>query len=358
MGIIRFFLAFCVVLGHAGTNHTIGPVLDSWVAVQGFYIISGFYISMVLNTSYSSCLVFWTNRLLRLLPVYYAALLLGLWAYQLGNGVSYWHDFSQLPLAPLAFMFFNQATLIFQDVTLFTGVQQGHFMFMADGSDSTPILRNLLIIPQAWSLGVEVSFYLVAPFIVRKLPLIGALFLGSLVVRMLLIRVGYSGDPWSYRFFPNELALFLLGVMAHKLYARHRPHFERKDWLGWVLLVAMVAYIVAWAHIPLGNDARKICFFLLTAASLPYVFALSKDNALDRFIANLSYPIYVSHYALMTIYDKKIGAYDTLWSQLGLYSMILLVSIALYLAIDWPMDRVRKRIKHFRTRASAIGKES
>src|SRR5690349_20655091 len=77
MGTIRFLLALSVLLEHIGPT---GPVhlLGAHTAVQSFYIISGFYMALVLNEKYvgvnGSYTLFLGNRLLRLYPAYLALL--------------------------------------------------------------------------------------------------------------------------------------------------------------------------------------------------------------------------------------------------------------------------------------------
>ena len=56
MGILRFILALAVVFVHTG--HIYGSdfygtrLMGGVVAVQAFYIISGFYMALILNTKY------------------------------------------------------------------------------------------------------------------------------------------------------------------------------------------------------------------------------------------------------------------------------------------------------------------
>jgi peptidoglycan/LPS O-acetylase OafA/YrhL len=62
-------LACSVVLGHSGGGSIFtGPAS----AVQTFYIISGFYIALILQrtSAYKSKMAFYSNRYLRLFPVY------------------------------------------------------------------------------------------------------------------------------------------------------------------------------------------------------------------------------------------------------------------------------------------------
>src|SRR6201995_5837701 len=86
MGLLRFWLAMAVVFEH--TALFMGDpgrfpyhlrLLNGQTAVQSFYIISGFYISLILNEKYvgrGSGWLFLSNRFLRIYPVYWLMLLL------------------------------------------------------------------------------------------------------------------------------------------------------------------------------------------------------------------------------------------------------------------------------------------
>lgn len=83
---------------------------------------------------------------------------------------------------------------------------------------SEVILYPALLVPQAWTLGVELAFYIVAPFVLVRRKALLLLLALSISVRIYLLYVGLGkSDPWTYRFFPAELALFLLGALAHQV---------------------------------------------------------------------------------------------------------------------------------------------
>jgi len=79
MGILRFILALSVVITHSTSIFGLRGV-GGQIAVQAFYIISGFYMTLILNEKYigvnNSYKLFITNRFLRLYPTYWVVLLL------------------------------------------------------------------------------------------------------------------------------------------------------------------------------------------------------------------------------------------------------------------------------------------
>jgi peptidoglycan/LPS O-acetylase OafA/YrhL len=78
MGCFRLFLALSVLASHYWFWR-INFWMGAYIAVTAFYVISGFYMSLVLDTKYTGrrgLLTFYSNRALRLFPVYWIVLLL------------------------------------------------------------------------------------------------------------------------------------------------------------------------------------------------------------------------------------------------------------------------------------------
>ena len=88
-GAYRTLLALFVVFFHIG--HL--PYLGSY-AVFGFYVLSGYLMTLVMHTNYGYTLVGMTkyavNRVLRIYPIYWLACLLSIFAiYLLGSGYAF-----------------------------------------------------------------------------------------------------------------------------------------------------------------------------------------------------------------------------------------------------------------------------
>ncbi|MGG2345083.1 hypothetical protein ACJKRE_08285 [Rickettsia amblyommatis] len=84
-------------------------------------------------------------------------------------------------------------------------------------------LDQFLLIPPGWSIGLEIAFYLMAPWILKKKNIyILSIICISLITRIILQFNGFIGDSWSYRFFPSELAVFLIGSQAFYIYTKFK----------------------------------------------------------------------------------------------------------------------------------------
>ena len=83
MGLLRLLLAVSVVLVHTRGCFGFRP-LAAAEAVQTFYMISGFYMAMILTEKYrgpGSYRLFLTNRFLRIYPIYWITVGLSIFAW-------------------------------------------------------------------------------------------------------------------------------------------------------------------------------------------------------------------------------------------------------------------------------------
>lgn len=314
MGTLRIILAISVVIAHSSKIFGF-EIVGGQIAVQAFYIISGFYMTLILNEKYigknDSYKLFITNRLLRLYPIYWTVLLLTILASvginlvttvnYMGKIQPYINHFQSLNMGSLLFLVLTNIIIFFQDFVMFLGIDKttGGLFFTSNFQQTHPQLWTFLLVPQAWSIGIEISFYLIAPFIVRKkLSFIYGLLLLSTLLRILLFTNGLDHDPWTYRFFPTELLFFLLGTLAYHTYKKIDLLNLKKPFLM-SIYVFILLFTLSYSWIPITN--KMYIYFTSFFLSLPFVFILTKRWKRDRYIGELSYPIYISHLLVLMI---------------------------------------------------------
>lgn len=348
MGVIRFLLAWAVVVAHF-TYFPTFRLIGGELAVEAFFIISGFYISLIFNNQYSTTKNFLINRFLRLYPAYAVIAAINLTVNLFNPGEL--ENIFNLPLALSSYLIFTNATMMFQDLAMFLGVQNGHLHFVSNFLNSAPVVFRYLLIPQAWTLGVEISFYLLTPLLfLRHKKYIYIIFILSIIVRIYLLNHGKADDPWNYRFFPSELALFMLGAISHEIYTK--IDFYRNSALaleiGKAMLALVVSVVIFFPSISAQYELKKGVFYLLLAIGIPFIFNLCKDNKFDRFIGELSYPVYL----LWTIRISPVDAiiqYFQISSEsakgLIFYGFILISAIIIHLAIEKPVESIREKFR-------------
>lgn len=305
------------------------------VAVQCFFVISGFYMALVLNEKYGpgSYWLFISNRLLRLWPAYFVVLILSL---AFANN---WQPVFALSWSDIAFFVGSQILIVGQDLYLFLFVTNGALAFTAHYTDVSSPLYSFAPIPQAWTLGLEIYFYLLAPFLVRRGPLFIAMVIAaSLALRMLLQwAFGLSGQPWSFRFFPSEIALFMAGSLGYYAYASQNEAQRRltKTLLSLAAALLFVALAInRWDGIP---RLASLSLLALVIVGVPILFETTKNIAWDRYVGELSYPLYVCHFLAgwMLMPNTLAGVHEALLLSLA-------ASIALHHLVDRPIDAWRQ----------------
>jgi len=367
MGLLRFYLAICVIAQHCGGPFLPWQMQDGTQAVRIFYIISGFYMAMVLSTRYSKPGRFYLSRFLRIFPTYWIVLGATV-VVSLVGGLFYnrWmllrpyvnHPFSHNGTFGFILAAVLNFTLIGQDWIMFLKHDAGQSIQFATTiqNDPSPLYWYLLI-PQAWTIGVELAFYAIAPYLNRlSTKWLGAVTLAAFAARLISSQyLGLDRPPWNNRFFPLELGLFLFGMLAYRLYARFGSHpaFQRcqsTTWRSYVpLSIAILIMMSAHIHAAqlLGHFLSPPISGLLTyppfTLVIPVLFLISKNNKFDRFIGEMSYPVYLMHFLILVAVANTFSIAPG--AELGRIASLLSVafSMLLYIAFIAPLDRKRHK---------------
>jgi peptidoglycan/LPS O-acetylase OafA/YrhL len=360
MGLLRFILALSVLIVHSSPIFGI-QIVPGYVAVQSFYIISGFYMAFIYTRKYTQTNTpvynFYTNRFLRLYPMYFITILmvvvlsllfgvtLGSW----GKLQYYTNIYHQQPasLGSLVVVLLSNVTLIGQDIiSLFEIGAGGQLHFMGLGTEMQ--LQELLFIPIAWTIAIEMLFYLATPFVVtKKIPTILVLIGLTLALRAILyivfdVRSGFS----IYRFAPTEFFWFLLGVLSFKLYERQLLLHRR---------YAVFLFIIWTAALFLYRFYEKDwAIFLLTFLCTPTVFFRTMESKTDKYLGDMAYLLYIGHTFLLMIvlanrFPKDYG------TGLPLLVLTVLFSVACHHLILKPIDKIRSaRVAKSRSSAGSM----
>lgn len=341
MGCLRLFLAIAVLAGHADAPYW--KPLHAGLAVNAFYVISGFYMQLLIAERFAGragwALDFWKSRALRIFPLYWLFAIVA------------------LPFASDALRqvlvdgdVIERAFVIVSNVFIF-GLDLNHFMHI------TPAGRialgygdlsaaYLALIGPAWSLGVELGFYVLAPFLlVRRTRVLIAIAAGSVAFRVALAFVdprwhGFS-DTWN-GVLPSEIATFLVGALGYRFY-RSAPAAALARF-GPRMLGLIALYVLLYRLMGGRSEGPRLMlayfgFIALVAWALPFVFAWSRDRAVDRFVGELSYPVYLGHGLIL-------GALTVLGLAGGprvIAALVVSIALAclLVITVDRPLQRFR-----------------
>lgn len=345
MGVLRLFLALTVVLSHSGVETFVG----SRNAVQMFYIVSGFLISYVLNhkEAYSSLFNFYTSRFLRIYPIYFLVALAAIFFPFYGGNVA--QLYKSIPNAAEMFLVLSNIFIFGQDWVMFLGVKADALHFTGNFRDSDYLLFQGLLVPQAWSLGVELCFYLIAPFVLKRRMAVVFVFLSSCFARTLFYLTGHgAADPWTYRFFPFELALFMLGsISQHFFLPFWRRVQERMAWSGLGGVIFLVMACVLFQFNQVSDLYKSVVLFAVFAMLLPLAFIFQGGSRTDRFLGELSYPVYVGHLLVFSLVASGSQLVGGLSAENVICTNViatLIFALLLKYGVADPVERIRSKI--------------
>jgi len=372
MGIFRVILALSVLLTHAGGFAVFSrggiyhySITGGLVAVQCFYIISGFYMSLILNDKYtnkkSSLFLFYTNRMFRLMPLYCFFLIVSIgftcifdYSNYKSIALLYFIDyFKMLDISSKVYVIATHILVIGQDLSFFLGINPHTGGLSIDSTSlihtTDPVLWGFYFIPQSWTLSLEFCFYLLVPFFVKRINSTILVILLSFMIRIVIYSMGYNFDPWTYRFFPFELAMFLSGTLSHKLYLflKHKKIINNVNSLavsGIILILTFCYPLLPQRNsFPYFFNDAQLLYYTIVVLGLPFIFQISRSNKIDRFIGELSYPIYLCHLIIIPLFGEPYAADKSPSALLYIICLSIALSVVSVIVIQRHVDNYRQR---------------
>jgi peptidoglycan/LPS O-acetylase OafA/YrhL len=288
MGLYRLILAYMVLY-----SHMFLPILGfqiGVVAVISFLLISGFVMTALINNYYPSINLlgkFYLDRLFRLLPqFYFYALLIIFCAHYLNlrqQGMPHVPSFQstllQLLVVPINF---NEQF-------------------------------SSLLIPQAWSLGLEITFYALFPFVLifnKRLLVLVASFIFFLFSYFEYLNV----DTWGYRFLPGTFFIFMMGSFLYDASKREKLIPIIIWCLALILLVMTYFFPSLQGELVLIKRSilAGIIFGVPVITSLKYI-GIKKTNQFS--VGDLSYGVFLNHNFVIGLFALMLGSAPTQESE-------------------------------------------
>ncbi|MEA5097112.1 MAG: acyltransferase [Burkholderiaceae bacterium] len=274
LGTFRLFLAILVALSHADVR--VWGLNPGVVAVVGFYLISGYVMTGLMQrhyVGYARIPSFYIDRVLRLYPQYLAVGLLTLaWFFSAGT----FTPFLQHP--PSAADLLNNLLV----------VPLNYFMY--NGSD------QFTLMPPTWSLGTEFQFYLIFPLILLWRARI-VTFVLSLAIFIAAATGMINSEIFGYRLLPGILIFFLFGSALYDAH-HHSPARALTVTLvavaGGLLLAVLLA---VKGHLPLPYN-KETLFGLVVFVPMLYWLGKLRQHPLDNYIGDLSYGVFLNHFLI------------------------------------------------------------
>ena len=336
----RFIAAIAIVIYHFGAdvfpfNHVLLASIfrSSYAGVSYFYVLSGFVMIIAYSKRAGQGidkLQFYKNRFARVYPVYFLALLLIIAFYII-------------------------------DKRFFTGTEIGLSVFALQAwIPPYPLSLNT----PAWSLSVEILFYILFPFLfdkvyhtisLKKVTVFVFIFwiITQVLFNTLLFSSYYKEYPSTSHdllfYFPiMHLSSFLAGNVAGLYFVKRVNQPKKKN--GFLILLLVLILITIYnLKIPVNfqDGALAIIF-------VPFIYCLSLNQGFTSricrlklfiFLGEISYGIYILQKPVFKFgreYIGQVGITNTDTQFYCITLILILLSAVSFVYIETPL---RKRIK-------------
>lgn len=354
LGVMRFFLASCVVAFHltASINYL------GQFSVNCFYVISGFLITLILNKTYNfEGIRFAINRFLRLFPTYYFFIPIGLIIILLMPHANEFHvswtgKFLSGDGFANAFIFPWALVGERHDPNPF-GIFFGAYPFLVDGS-------RFRIITSSWSVGVELICYFFLWLVIARNWVIslGAVFLLSVYHAYVFYTTGSQSAVYvSVIAALLPFSIGALGFFFYERIAKPRGWLSFSSTTQYLLLLASIAvFFLNWIYFnkDQSNGWHPMHYYINNVIAVVIVILLvdskpkGKIGYISKLFGDMSYPLFLCQYfggylawAAMGFGSEKRG-----WDVFVLgYTISILMSLVSVYLIDRRLSKVRGRVR-------------
>lgn len=333
-GTYRTVLALLVVLLHLGGL----PVIGSY-AVFGFYILSGYLMTLIMHKNYgytkTGFVKYALNRFLRIYPIYWVSciltIILILW---LGdNAVANYKSAMQIP---------GDLKSIIKNVLLIF-----------------PSLGGERLTPPAWALTVELFYYACIGLGLSKSKFITIFWFSASIVYT--VTVNLKGMPWDYKYFiiPAASLPFSTGALIFHYRDKLSDCIDRYFGFSYTPYLFFLALLINWKiGLELGT-LRGLSFYINYTLCAIILISLSGRSSLpfiskkfDKLMGDFSYPIYLIHYQVGLVVMACLS-----WVGYGVERpdmMLAIISVPVILIFAWfvsrymeqPVEAIRQKIKY------------
>jgi len=334
-GTYRTLLALMVVTQHLAGIHVLGAY-----AVFGFYILSGYLMTSILHFNYGySCAGvgrYALNRFLRIYPMYWVSICCSaiLIAILGANYVAAYHEAMFIPRT--VYEYFKNIFLFF------------------------PTVESPRLTPSAWALTVELCFYILIGLGASRNKYLVVGWLTLSIAYHAIANIGNWGWENIYFSIPAASLPFATGAFIfHYKDALLKNFKSSSENIQNFLPVALFAItLINWWLGDLTGYARSVCFYLNYVFCSLMVLFLSSKSALsfippkvDKWIGDLSYPIYVIHYQVglltLAVLDNFGFSYKRPDIHVLLFSLpvIILAAWLLAICVEKPIEHIRSNVR-------------
>ena len=324
---LRFFAVACVILFHCN----IALFKGGFLGVDIFFVISGYVMYL---TTYDrdhwtifDIAEFFKKRVLRIYPVLLLCIVLTTAACAL------W-------MSTTAFDYYGKqsffAALSISNILY----AQGHNYF----DPNTPILLH------TWSLGVEMQFYMLFPFLMiglgwhkKNTPHLFTYIFLTLIIFTLFWSSMTSAENKSFFLLQNRAFEFLIGMFAAQLSVQNNTFLATyKTAIYYVFLVILILCVAFFengsSHPGIYTLAPILCTALFMYINKDHSLHESKTATTFSYLGRISYGIYLFHFPI-TFFTKELISDSPLILLLSNFVITIPLAALSYHYFETPIRR-------------------
>ena len=184
------------------------------------------------------------------------------------------------------------------------------------------------VVPGGWSIAIEMTFYLIVPFLFARLTNIRItlmVLLGTAILSSILSPLTYQFlqpffptgqyfllDHFKIYWFFSQLPVFVMGIVVYHFIKDH-PYEDKA--LGWFLLFASVFIFTASLTVSSYNNIipRHLFYglgFILFVLGLHFAPTKILVNPVTTTIGKLSFSIYLTHFIVLYVTRHAFNVYN------------------------------------------------
>ena len=278
-GVYRLILATLVVTTHLGK---INPAAGGY-AVFGFYMLSGYLISLVLNESYlktkNGILKFYLNRFLKIFPPFCFVSIIS--ALTLSLAISARQPAFGVMHNPDSWMgWISNLTLL-------------NYINMC--GKLSPQVQSMQIVPVGWTLWVEWVFYLLMPFLTSNKNRVLLWVIGSIAYTVIAVA---SGFPYELRYNSPLAASLPFSVGCFIYHFLPSIPLVSGRIIGSLMILFIIHAVSKVYHEPMitGLYVSLVlsgCLMVCLVRSTSFTPRMARINT---FCGNISYSVFLCHF--------------------------------------------------------------
>jgi peptidoglycan/LPS O-acetylase OafA/YrhL len=342
-GTYRTLLALMVVALHLGGVPSMGGY-----AVFGFYALSGYLMTLIMQNNYGYTLSgvskYAINRFLRIYPIYWISIAFSAFLI-LFVGEQFSSEYKKV-------MYFPQTPI---------ETAKNIFLFF-------PFRESPRLTPPAWALTVEIFYYILIGLGLSKSKRVVLLWLSaSLIYHAVAVTAGFG---WEHRYstipaasLPYATGAFIYHYKNNVLKRIHHADRKLDEYLHSMVFFGI---LLNWFAGYLSGHLKGVFFYSNYILCAFMVVILSERRTLpfisrkfDKLMGDFSYPIYLIHYQVGLIVVVIFGMAGLDYKRPDL--TIMLVSTPLIFIFSWifivaferPIDNLRSRVKKANNRINS-----